>query len=184
MIPHDLDDYRRLVARVDDHAERITEAWAESLACRSGCAGCCQRSLSVSAVEAASIRCWIQEHGLAPREGEGACFISPLTIVDPDQAEPCAMLDSGGACRIYPARPIICRTHGLPVAVPDPQGGRQGDTCPLNFTQDGGLGVVPSEDFLDLTTLDVVLVAIDLRFTQAAGRTPGERTSLAELSRS
>lgn len=181
MIPEDLDDYRRLVARVDDHAGRVAEAWGHRLACTPGCSGCCQRSLSVSAVEAASIQAWIEEHGFLPDAGGGGAFVSPLTVVDPDDVTPCAMLDSGGRCRIYPVRPVICRTHGLPVAISDGTGGKRGDTCPLNFS-DEGLAEVPSADFLDLTTLDTVLAAVDLRFSIAAGRSPGERIPLADLA--
>jgi len=181
MIPHDLDDYRRFVDRVDDHAERVADAWSHRLACRAGCAGCCQRTLSVSPVEAASIRRWIDEHGLAADSGGPPAYVSPLTIVEPEADQACAMLDSAGQCRIYPVRPVICRTHGLPVAVSDGEGGRHGDTCPLNFTEAAGLGEVPSSDFLDLATLEVVLAAIDLRFSIAAGATPGERVPLARL---
>ncbi|MCP4868314.1 MAG: YkgJ family cysteine cluster protein [Proteobacteria bacterium] len=181
MIPEDLDDYRRLVARVDDHAERVTAAWSHRFACRSGCSGCCQRSLSVAGVEASSIGAWIEEHGLAPEAGDGEPFVSPLTVVNPDDVTPCAMLDAGGQCRIYPVRPVICRTHGLPVAISDGEGGKRGDTCPLNFTE-AGLGEVPSADFLDLTTLDTVLAAVDLRFSLATGSSPGERVPLSDLA--
>ncbi len=177
MIPHPLDDYRRLIARVDEHAERVTSAWSERLACRSGCAGCCQKRLTVAGVEAAAIEAWISEQGLAP-ESDGEAYVSPLAVVG--DAEPCAMLDGAGRCRIYEVRPVICRTHGLPIAMTDSEGRRSGDVCPLNFPD--GLADVPSTDFLDVTTLDTVLAAVDLRHAMLTGRTPGERVALADLA--
>lgn len=37
-------------------------------------------------------------------------------------------------CLLYPARPVICRTHGLPVAYVDPeQAVIEVSACPLNF---------------------------------------------------
>jgi Fe-S-cluster containining protein len=58
----------------------------------------------------------------------------------------CALLDGDGACTVYPGRPVICRTHGLPLAyrvyeydakgVPLDRGGPEYMDlwCDLNFT--------------------------------------------------
>ena len=46
-------------------------------------------------------------------------------------AEQCIFLHNN-ECTIYPVRPVICRTHGLPIIYPDRQGI---DICPLNFTE-------------------------------------------------
>lgn len=89
-------------ARVDQAAEKTTQALADagiSLHCKKGCCGCCRDDLSVTQSEAALIKARfsnvLQEH---PHE-KGAC----------------PFLDQEGACRIYPVRPYICRTHGLPL---------------------------------------------------------------------
>lgn len=166
MIPQDLSSYRQLVERLDAHAERVTAARPAAFRCGRGCSDCCQRDLSVFAVEAASIRSWLQDHGpIQPNPGEG-----------------CALLDSRGACLIYPVRPVICRTHGLPLAVQQEDGSVAGDVCPLNF--DGGRGLVdlPSQDFLAVRTVDTLLAAVDLAFTAAAGLQSGQRTPLAHLA--
>ncbi len=48
------------------------------------------------------------------------------------------MLDADGACRLYAARPYVCRTQGLPLrwAEADPDNADQAielrDICPLN----------------------------------------------------
>ena len=166
MIPQNLSDYRRLVERLDAHAGRVTEAWSDAFACAEGCSDCCQRDLSVFAVEAANIRAWLEQHGPVPA-GAGSG---------------CALLDERGACRIYPVRPVICRTHGLPLAIPDDAGGAVGDVCPLNFDEGRGLSEVPAEDFLSLRTVETLLAAVDLAFTSKEGLPKGERTALAELA--
>jgi hypothetical protein len=51
-----LDNYRRLVDRVDNVCRRVQEAYAAQIACEKGCAGnCCRIHLSVFAVEAVSL---------------------------------------------------------------------------------------------------------------------------------
>lgn len=172
--------YRRLTARVDAWSSDREGLFGDRIACRPGCAGCCQRSLSVSALEAAAIRDGVAEHGLA-EPGAGEAFVSPLAVL-PEAEGACAMLDPAGRCRIYSARPLICRTHGLPLAVQDEDGGLMGDVCPLSFDEGGGLADLASSDFLDVTTLDVILGALDLQYTRATGLEPGRRTSLSELA--
>ncbi|MFH1568638.1 MAG: YkgJ family cysteine cluster protein, partial [Gemmatimonadota bacterium] len=47
----------------------------------------------------------------------------------------CAFLDAEGACRIYPQRPYVCRTQGLPLRWLDEVDGATvelRDICPLN----------------------------------------------------
>jgi uncharacterized protein len=166
MIPQDLSTYRQLLARLDAHSERVSSAWADALSCAEGCSGCCLRDLSVFAVEAANIRAWLADNDL----GSGT------------SAEGCALLDERGRCRIYPVRPVVCRTHGLPLAVAQDDGTVTGDVCPLNFDGGEGLAQVPSQDFLSVTTIDTMLAAVDLAFTRSAGLPDGQRTPLADLA--
>ena len=91
------------------------------------------------------------------------------------------MLDSAGRCGIYPVRPLFCRSHGLPLAVPAEGGGLRGDVCPLNFDQGAALAELPSGDFLSIQTVDTVLAALDLGFSEERGLPPGERVRLADL---
>jgi hypothetical protein len=47
----------------------------------------------------------------------------------------CAFLDAEGACRIYPERPYVCRSQGLPLRWIDERDGQPvefRDICPLN----------------------------------------------------
>jgi uncharacterized protein len=69
---------------------------------------------------------------------------------------PCPLLEAG-ACLLYPARPVICRTHGLPILASE---GRV-DFCPRNF---GGLATLPGDAVLDLERLNAALAAVNALF--------------------
>ncbi len=163
-------DYRQLVAKVDAHVTAVGEACADQLACRPGCDSCC-RHLTVTAVEAISLARALQAlpaaEGAVLRERAG-------TAADGDA---CPLL-AGGLCLLYAARPLICRTHGLPLLVED-EAGRRVDFCPQNFT---GAASLPAALVLDLERLNTLLALINRQFLgrlQAAGLELPERLSLA-----
>ncbi|MFT4621816.1 MAG: Fe-S-cluster containining protein [Myxococcota bacterium] len=175
----DLADYGRLVAKVDQHAARVTSAHAAAFACARGCTGCCHVELSVFPVEAASIRGWLGglrvEPEVVPPPAPHAVALLGLA-----GRAPCAMLGADGLCRIYPVRPLICRTHGLPLALED-EDGLAGDVCPLNFDGGADLADVDLDDFLVVDTLNVVLVAVNAAYI-AAMACDGERVALREIA--
>ena len=176
-------NYRALIARVDAHKDRVQQVWSEQLACRRGCSGCCHRSLSVFPVEAAAIRSLLAAGGLStepPSPDDPVELIHPLTVLDPGASHRCAFLDDSGACRIYKARPLICRSHGLPVAV-RVDGELQGDTCPLNY-REGGLENVSAADFLDLDVVNTALAVVNAAFAEASGCEAGQRVELGLLA--
>jgi hypothetical protein len=94
---------------------------------------------------------------------------------DPDGE--CPLLD-GGLCLLYQVRPIICRTHGMPVLIRSEQGAAV-DYCPLNFSS----GRKPdSKHVLDVDQVNTTLVTVNGLFVRAAfdeGELP-ERVLLAE----
>lgn len=112
----------RLHALVDEATRPVLAAHEGRLACREGCAGCCQDDLTVFEIEAEVIR---RRH--AELLAEGA----------PHAEGGCAMLDERGLCRVYDARPYVCRTQGLPLRWLDED--EEGETyeardvCPLNL---------------------------------------------------
>lgn len=109
------DDYvRRLHQLVDQLVAPIVAVNAPRLACRVGCAGCCTDGLTVAGVEAERIR---RDFGHVLEEAPAA--------------EGCAFLDEAGACRVYAARPYVCRTQGLPLRWAE-AGVEHRDICPLN----------------------------------------------------
>lgn len=87
---------------VDAHSQEILERLKEhgiELNCHAGCCRCCRDELSMTQAEAAVIRKYFPKIGQEKAHAVGAC----------------AFLDENGLCRIYEARPYICRTHGLPM---------------------------------------------------------------------
>lgn len=119
-----------LRTRVDAHFQAAVARTPEAFACRAGCDQCCQR-FTVFELEAAPIRralaeLEIRDPGLRERIREQGR--------DP-HSDRCALLVDG-LCSVYAERPLICRSHGLPIAVPDPHqpdGPLLLDHCPLNF---------------------------------------------------
>ena len=151
-----------LRSRVDAHFEAARERSPRSLACTEGCHDCCHPGLSVFELEAAPIRDALMRIDPGSRErvrGQGA---------DP-RSDRCALL-LDGRCSVYAQRPLICRSHGLPVA--DDAG--QVSWCPLNFTA----GQVPGPSVLRLPVLNGSL-GVAAHMLDGSGR----RVELAALAR-
>ena len=76
------------------------------------------------------------------------------------------MLDELGACRIYPDRPYICRTQGLPLRwLEETASGELAehrDVCPLNLT-DLSLLELPDEAFWRLGPVEQRLAELQHR---------------------
>ena len=139
-----LADYRRLVTKVDAHAAAVAVACGDQIACRPGCDSCC-RHLSVATVEALALAAAVQALPAAQAED--------LRRVGSAATDAACPLLAGGMCRLYAARPLICRTHGLPLLVED-AAGRRVDFCPQNFT---GADSLPGSVVLELDRLNALL---------------------------
>ena len=68
----------------------------------------------------------------------------------------CPLLSDKGLCEVYDERPIICRSHGLPLSV---EGGR--DVCPKNFQEGPTLESLEQTDLLDLEHLNQIMALLD-----------------------
>lgn len=181
-------EYDALVEKVDAFAQGVSGRREADMACRAGCTGCCHVQLGVSSVEAAAIREHLASLPAEPRSALAARAAGHR----PDGPDaPCVMLGDDGRCAIYPARPLVCRTQGLPLLY---EGGlvpaeavlgrsERGDVtwCPLNFTE------APPEpaDVLDADRIDQMLALVNRRFV-ADGRDeegdPTERIALVTLA--
>jgi uncharacterized protein len=116
-----LEKLRELHGRVDARARELAERHAARLKCGPGCASCCQDDLTVFTAEAARI----------------ASEYPDVLHETPGLAGACAFLDEGGRCRVYAARPYVCRSQGLPLrwlAEAEDEDGwvEYRDICPLN----------------------------------------------------
>jgi uncharacterized protein len=156
-----------LIDKVDAFVDRVTTRHRDDLACRSGCAQCCQVRLTVTAVEATHIRVWAAARTAAER---AAIVAAAVAATDPVR---CAALDADDRCRIYEARPLVCRSHGVPIRL-----GRGADAlitaCELNFTARGPAAADP-DCVLDQALVSTTLGAID----RTAGA--GQRVELAAV---
>jgi len=152
-----------LTAKVDAFFTRVHERHGSDMQCGTGCSDCCHVRLSITSVEASAIRDhvagWPDDLRRALAPGPGA---------DPTH---CAALDAAGRCKIYLARPLVCRSHGAPIrlrvdSLPVIQ------ACHRNFTH-----TEPDADcVLDQTTLSALVLAVD---RDAGGS--HERVDLAAL---
>lgn len=150
-----------LHAKVDAFFARVEARHGDDMQCRTGCSDCCHVRLSVTAAEAAAIRAETAAWPTVRRRS--------LAAVGPEDR--CAALDGEGRCRIYAARPIVCRSHGAPIRM-------RRDSLPViescfrNFTR-----TEPAPDcVLDQTTLSALTLAVD---RDAGG--DGSRVELAVL---
>ncbi len=163
-----------LTRKVDAFFDRVAERHGTDMQCQTGCADCCHVRLTITHVEAAAIRAHIAAWPADRRHRLAA--IEP----GPEAGTRCAALGADDRCQIYDARPLVCRSHGVPIRL------RRGalpvvEACHRNFTH-----TTPDADcVLDQATLSATLFAVD-----AAERSPasdradersGDRVELSEL---
>lgn len=148
-----------LHAKVDGFFTRVEARHGSDMQCATGCSDCCHVQLTITGVEAAAIRALVESWPADRR----AALANP--------GPHCAALDTDGRCKVYDARPIVCRSHGAPIRM-------RRDSLPViescfrNFTQ-----TEPDADcVLDQETLSALTLAVD----RDAGGT-GARVDLAAL---
>jgi uncharacterized protein len=172
MTSGDLANYRAFLERVDTLCAKIIAEFTEKILCRAGCSGCC-RHLNLFPVEAANLADAV---GKLPRE------IRELLArrADWQEEEQCPLL-LDDRCLVYRDRPVICRTHGLPLLT-DLEGEKRIDFCEENFR---GVTSLSGDMVIDLDTLNRILVAINGRFESESSETSfrNKRYSIAEIIR-
>lgn len=97
-------------------AVRRSGSW---IACRIGCHECCIGSFPITQLDGLRLRAGLAE--LETREPHRAARVlrRARASVESDEDEPCPALDpETGACELYAARPITCRTFGPAVREP------------------------------------------------------------------
>lgn len=134
--------------------------------CESGCSTCCVARLTVFPVEAQPIReLWGR---MEPQQRQ-------RILAQARRDEHCVFLHRG-VCTIYEERPLVCRTQGLLLQLPD---GRR-DVCPLNL-QGVSLDSVPPQQVLVLDRL-LAILAILHEMTVRQGLFGEQRVSLEEIA--
>ncbi|WP_429884471.1 YkgJ family cysteine cluster protein [Geoalkalibacter halelectricus] len=166
-----LNNYFDLRARVDQWCQKVEADFPTQVRCEKGCASCC-RHLSLFWVEAVALALALED--LPENQAERLRERAAEATLD----SPCPLLEEG-ACMLYAARPLICRTHGLPLLLEN-DGDSTVDFCEKNFTD---LDALPAQAVLDLNLLNTTLAAINNLFISEVfqGRPPDQpRLSIAE----
>jgi len=168
-----MDSYHALVAEVDRLSERLCRRYQRHLTCHPGCSSCCNHHLSVFPVEAAAISqalCGLagekrtlllrQADMVRERESRGDAPACPLLVED--------------RCAVYAARPIICRTHGLPLMIESEIGELEVDFCPLNFTASGASDDLEEDHLVELERLNTRLAIANLVYLRESRQPQAE----------
>jgi uncharacterized protein len=158
--------YRQLVADLETAMAEAGQGL--SLRCGPGCASCCI-AFAVLPLEAALLR----------------TAIAALPSAGPDRpppaeagAAPCPLL-SNGLCRVYAARPLICRSQGLALAYVDEEAERiEVSACPDNFPDDY---VFQTETLLFLDPFNARLAALNLEYCRSRGIPAQQRIAIRAL---
>jgi hypothetical protein len=165
--------YRELCGKVDAFFARVKARHPVDMNCAAGCDGCCRIRLTVTMVEAEEIREAVA--ALSPEARQRAAARARL-----DAPDRCAALEEDGRCAIYAARPLLCRSHGLPVRMVSERGLPVVDACVLNFTERGPAEADP-DCILDQANLSLTLGAIARAHATETGGDADERVEIAEL---
>lgn len=165
-----LDNYNQMVARVDALCRGIQEILSGRITCSAGCSGCCT-SITLFPVEAAAMNAALEA---LPATRRAAILHH---VAEHAGGERCPLLEDH-RCLLYAARPIICRTHGLPI-IYNEGSERKSDCCPLNLSD--GEQLVPGSAIIDLDRLNMLLVAVNALFLSHADAPElPERLTIAE----
>ena len=165
-----LANYRQMIARIDDLCRGIEAALRGQISCSEGCSACCT-AITIFPVEAAALRSALEALPVA----EAATIRCHVT--EHAAGERCPLL-SHDRCLLYAARPIICRTHGLPILYTDSEE-RRIDCCPMNLD---GCETLSGAAVIDLDRLNVLLTAVNALYRSQAEVPPDfpERKTIAE----
>jgi len=151
---------RILYDRIDQNFTRISAKYSESINYRTGCFQCCAPNLTINQIEAASIREYIKDNEEAIRK------LEELKEEPAHGKLYCQMLTPDGRCSIYAARPVVCRSHGIPL-----QYGRNDDksvsrsVCPLNFTKID-IDEINHQDVVNMETVNTILATLNIAYSR------------------
>ena len=123
--------------------DKVQEKYSSQMECKSGCSKCCFTDISVFEVESELISTWFNQLSDSTKNE-----LVELWKTKP-AAGACSFLYED-KCSIYPVRPIICRTQGLPLHLSSEN---VLDFCPLNFKA----GTPDKADWLNLDRLNTLL---------------------------
>ncbi len=113
--------YKTLRAEIDLHSESLSPEHSKHIQCKKGCDMCCI-DYSIFPIEFYFILDDFKEKNINPK-------------LENDVKENVCVFLINHACSIYNQRPIICRTHGLPLLYMNDNSEWELSVCELNFTK-------------------------------------------------
>ncbi len=161
--------YLQLSNECDAMSQRLCRLHKGYIECRKGCCDCCV-NLTVFPVEFYAILGGLQKEGIKP---------------DFDTCSECGYL-KGGLCEIYKHRPLICRTHGLPIVFFDDNEETPRNClsfCERNFSDIDEDYVFDQFTTLNIDSINERLFSINLEFITLHTDMGFEPTSRIEMSR-
>jgi Fe-S-cluster containining protein len=158
-------DYNEFLSDVSLEAERLVQQYEAFMVCRKGCCECCT-DISLLPLEWFALKQNVKEaeKTFTPENRKGECSLLKNSI-----------------CSFYPFRPLICRTHGLPLLYLteeyDLEGYRTNNEeadwqiswCDLNFTsvtEDSMEEIFEPEDVLNMEEWNIRLRALNQDFLE------------------
>jgi Fe-S-cluster containining protein len=159
-------NYLQLQKKVDVQFQHLFQKHQTSMACVQGCHQCCLPDLTVSRIEADAI------HQHLNQESTDLDLILDLETQNPHSGTRCSFLTKKGDCSIYDARPLVCRSHGVPHMIKVSRKEEGLDACELNFKK--GFEILQAGDWIHLETLNFFLGLIN----QSLGDLGDDRFSL------
>ena len=116
-----LNGYKKLRDEVDQQCTKLEQEHANHIKCKSGCDFCCM-NYNIFPIEFYSILTDLKHKQF-----------NPAKISDSKYNEQDCIFLFNHRCTIYDVRPIICRTHGLPLLYLNDDDEWELSTCELNF---------------------------------------------------
>ena len=134
--------YRVLIDEVDRAAEDLYGIFGNRVVCLAGCSSCCKIPRSVLPIEA--------EYILTHNDLDEA---SKQKVRKQAEKSPNCPFLVDDLCAVYPIRPLICRTHGLPLLYYfESEQGYAITHCDLNFS--GENPAFGKGEYLDMETIN------------------------------
>ena len=113
--------YKVLLKEIDKHTASLEDVHHKFMNCKNGCDLCCI-DFSIFPVEYYYILNELKKEN------------QNLNLDRKSKGDSCAFLKNH-SCTIYNHRPIMCRTHGLPLLYSNDDGEFELSVCDLNFTE-------------------------------------------------
>ena len=155
--------YYELIEYVDEKIKKLEKIHSDNLVCKKKCSSCCLDT-SVLPIEFFSILNLLKQKDITTEQGNGNCIFLKK-----------------GLCTIYEMRPMICRTHGLPLAYGEDENplSKNISFCELNFTKE--MPDFGTDNVLDMDELNIELVRLNENFIKTNNKDIPDRMDMKDL---